>query len=75
MAAAGGTALARERCRRGKPPTGSGKTLILSFGQARKNRGPGDYTVPLVRWANDKLAEWRARGWDVGIATGDLRKT
>lgn len=22
--------------------------------------------------ANDKLAEWRARGWDVGIATGDL---
>jgi superfamily II RNA helicase len=22
--------------------------------------------------ANDKLAEWRARGWNVGIATGDL---
>src|SRR2546426_8657633 len=29
------------------------------------------YTT-LFRSANDKLAEWRARGWDVGIATGDL---
>jgi superfamily II RNA helicase len=28
--------------------------------------------VPTRAPANDKLAEWRARGWDVGIATGDL---
>jgi hypothetical protein len=28
--------------------------------------------VPTRVLANDKLAEWRARGWDVGIATGDL---
>ena len=28
--------------------------------------------MPTRALANDKLAEWRARGWDVGIATGDL---
>jgi replicative superfamily II helicase len=28
--------------------------------------------VPTRALANDKLAEWRARGWNVGIATGDL---
>src|SRR5439155_13178243 len=37
-----------------------------------KNRGQAIYTVPTRALANDKLAEWRARGWDVGIATGDL---
>src|SRR5262249_49760972 len=37
-----------------------------------RNRGQAIYTVPTRALANDKLAEWRARGWDVGIATGDL---
>ena len=35
-------------------------------------RGQAVYTVPTRALANDKLAEWRARGWDVGISTGDL---
>ena len=37
-----------------------------------KPRGQAIYTVPTRALANDKLAEWRARGWNVGIATGDL---
>ncbi|MDB6032835.1 MAG: box helicase domain protein, partial [Verrucomicrobiales bacterium] len=37
-----------------------------------KPRGQAIYTVPTRALANDKLAEWRARGWDVGITTGDL---
>src|SRR5256885_2670292 len=54
-------------------PTGSGKTLIFElWSNAGKNRGQAIYTVPTRALANDKLAEWRARGWDVGIATGDL---
>ena len=54
-------------------PTGSGKTLIFElWSNAGKNRGQAIYTVPTRALANDKLAEWRARGWEVGIATGDL---
>ena len=54
-------------------PTGAGKTLIFELWSNRgKNRGQAIYTVPTRALANDKLAEWRARGWDVGIATGDL---
>ncbi len=54
-------------------PTGAGKTLIFElWSKAGKNRGQAIYTVPTRALANDKLAEWRARGWDVGIATGDL---
>ena len=54
-------------------PTGSGKTLIFElWSNSGKNRGQAIYTVPTRALANDKLAEWRARGWDVGIATGDL---
>jgi superfamily II DNA/RNA helicase len=59
-------------------PTGAGKTLIFELwsnpgGKPRgKPRGQAVYTVPTRALANDKLAEWRARGWDVGIATGDL---
>src|SRR6266496_5421233 len=30
------------------------------------------FTVPTRALANDKLSEWRARGWDVGISTGDV---
>ena len=54
-------------------PTGAGKTLIFElWSNAGKNRGQAIYTVPTRALANDKLAEWRARGWNVGIATGDL---
>ncbi len=54
-------------------PTGAGKTLIFElWSNQGKNRGQAVYTVPTRALANDKLAEWRGRGWDVGIATGDL---
>lgn len=54
-------------------PTGAGKTLIFElWSNQGKNHGQAIYTVPTRALANDKLAEWRARGWDVGIATGDL---
>ncbi|MBI4658955.1 MAG: DEAD/DEAH box helicase [Verrucomicrobia bacterium] len=54
-------------------PTGSGKTLIFElWSNHGKNRGQAIYTVPTRALANDKLAEWRSRGWDVGISTGDL---
>src|SRR6266702_3633849 len=52
-------------------PTGAGKTYIFElFLPALK--GQAVFTVPTRALANDKLAEWQARGWDVGIATGDL---
>ncbi len=54
-------------------PTGAGKTLIFElWSNQGKNRGQAIYTVPTRALANDKLAEWRGLGWDVGIATGDL---
>ncbi|MHB1305598.1 MAG: DEAD/DEAH box helicase [Limisphaerales bacterium] len=54
-------------------PTGAGKTLIFElWSNQGRNRGRAIYTVPTRALANDKLAEWRARGWNVGIATGDL---
>jgi superfamily II DNA/RNA helicase len=54
-------------------PTGSGKTLIFElWSNQGKNRGQAIYTVPTRALANDKLAEWRSRGWNAGIATGDL---
>ncbi len=52
-------------------PTGSGKTYIFEL-LYPSLRGQAIFTVPTRALANDKLAEWRARGWDVGIATGDL---
>ena len=54
-------------------PTGAGKTFIFELWfQQNRGRGQSIYTVPTRALANDKLAEWRAKGWDVGIATGDL---
>ena len=54
-------------------PTGAGKTLIFELWSYHgKSRSQAIYTVPTRALANDKLAEWRARGWEVGIATGDL---
>jgi superfamily II DNA/RNA helicase len=52
-------------------PTGAGKTYIFEL-IYESLRGQAVYTVPTRALANDKLAEWRARGWDVGISTGDL---
>src|SRR5881398_1244040 len=52
-------------------PTGSGKTYIFELIYPSL-KGQAIFTVPTRALANDKLAEWRARGWDVGIATGDL---
>jgi superfamily II DNA/RNA helicase len=52
-------------------PTGAGKTYIFEL-LYESLKGHAVYTVPTRALANDKLAEWRARGWDVGISTGDL---
>ena len=52
-------------------PTGAGKTYIFEL-LYPELRGQAIFTVPTRALANDKLAEWRARGWDVGIATGDI---
>ena len=53
-------------------PTGSGKTFV--FEHLIENNFPGKavFTVPTRALANDKLREWRDRGWNVGIETGDL---
>src|SRR5580765_6270647 len=52
-------------------PTGSGKTYIFELLYPTLKE-QAVFTVPTRALANDKLAEWRGRGWDVGIATGDL---
>ncbi|MBA3544248.1 MAG: DEAD/DEAH box helicase, partial [Chthoniobacterales bacterium] len=52
-------------------PTGAGKTYIFEL-LYPSLKGQAVFTVPTRALANDKLAEWRARGWDVGIATGDI---
>jgi superfamily II DNA/RNA helicase len=52
-------------------PTGSGKTYIFEL-LYPSLKGQAIFTVPTRALANDKLAEWRGCGWDVGIATGDL---
>lgn len=54
-------------------PTGAGKTLVFElWSNQGKPRGQAIYTVPTRALANDKLAEWKSRGWNVGISTGDL---
>lgn len=52
-------------------PTGAGKTYIFELFHPVV-RGQSVFTVPTRALANDKLAEWQARGWEVGISTGDL---
>ncbi len=52
-------------------PTGAGKTYVFEL-LYETLRGQAIYTVPTRALANDKLREWLARGWDVGIATGDI---
>lgn len=54
-------------------PTGSGKTYIFEKLVLRlSSRHRAVYTVPTRALANDKFAEWRARGWRVGLLTGDF---
>lgn len=52
-------------------PTGAGKTYIFELFFTRHFKGRAVYTVPTRALANDKFREWRAQGWNVGIATGD----
>ena len=52
-------------------PTGSGKTYIFELLYLNLKQ-QAVFTVPTRALANDKLSEWRARGWDVGISTGDI---
>jgi hypothetical protein len=52
-------------------PTGAGKTYIFELLYPQL-KGQAIFTVPTRALANDKLAEWRTRGWDVGISTGDV---
>src|ERR1044072_2320127 len=55
-------------------PTGSGKTFIFEL-LYPSLRGQAIFTVPTRALANDKLAEWRLRGWDLVISAGDLALT
>ncbi len=52
-------------------PTGAGKTFVFELFEPSL-RGQAIFTVPTRALANDKLAEWKARGWKVGICTGDI---
>ncbi len=53
-------------------PTGAGKTLVFERLVEAGVRGQAVFAVPTRALANDKRAEWAGRGWDVGIATGDV---
>jgi len=54
-------------------PTGAGKTYIFELlVQAGTFKRQVVYTVPTRALANDKYAEWKEAGWNVGLATGDL---
>jgi len=57
-------------------PTGAGKTHVFErFVEQGNIARRAVFTVPTRALANDKYAEWRARGWRVGITTGDLAVT
>ncbi len=54
-------------------PTGAGKTHVFERWAEQSNFGRrAIFTVPTRALANDKYAEWRERGWRVGIVTGDV---
>lgn len=54
-------------------PTGAGKTYVFERWAEQSNFAKRAlFTVPTRALANDKYAEWRNRGWRVGIMTGDL---
>lgn len=55
-------------------PTGAGKTRVFELfieATTAARRGQSVFTVPTRALANDKWREWQARGWNVGLATGD----
>ena len=54
-------------------PTGAGKTFGFVLLVESGWRGRAVYTVPTRALANDKFREWRDRGWEVGLVTGDIR--
>lgn len=54
-------------------PTGAGKTFVFEKLIESGWKGKATYTVPTRALANDKFRDWRERGWDVGLVTGDLR--
>lgn len=54
-------------------PTGAGKTYVFERWLEQTNFSRRSlFTVPTRALANDKFAEWRARGWRAGIMTGDV---
>jgi len=53
-------------------PTGAGKTFVFESLVESGFGGKSVFTVPTRALANDKLHEWRKRGWNVGIETGDV---
>ena len=53
-------------------PTGSGKTYIFELIVEQNTFRRCIFTVPTRALANDKFREWQAKGWRVGIETGDL---
>ena len=53
-------------------PTGAGKTFVFEHLVERAFPGKAVFTVPTRALANDKFCEWQAKGWRVGIETGDI---
>ncbi|MFP4166099.1 MAG: DEAD/DEAH box helicase [Opitutales bacterium] len=53
-------------------PTGAGKTFVFEHFVEHSLSGQAVFTVPTRALANDKRHEWLARGWNVGIETGDV---
>ncbi|MFZ4765042.1 MAG: DEAD/DEAH box helicase, partial [Roseimicrobium sp.] len=54
-------------------PTGAGKTFVFELMvQSGHYKRQAVFTVPTRALANDKYAEWREAGWNVGLATGDI---
>lgn len=55
-------------------PTGSGKTYLVELLAETNRHGQIVLAVPTRALANDKLREWQAKGWRVGIVTGDVTR-
>lgn len=53
-------------------PTGAGKTYLVELLAEKSKSGQIIHSVPTRALANDKAREWTAKGWRVGIVTGDV---
>lgn len=53
-------------------PTGAGKTHLVELLFSSNFKKQIVHSVPTRALANDKLREWKDKGWRVGIVTGDL---